>query len=399
MVSTLLFFWDPPMLNLVMFAVMVGLGFKYELGLSYFVLLASGSLFAVVAGFASFSQGALFSRGRGDVITVMSMLACVTFAVAIGWRNGVWWGVAGAILFWPVMYRLGVKVLIWIPSPGDLGYSGLTTSPWASHTIEVELPEETDEAEDSDEPEDVDEWEGADDPEDQEEREDVDEWEESDEPEEPEDFEDVDEWEETDKSEEIDEQGKTVFRPQATEGRSDSGNYWETKKVRWELPPLPAELRGRRGAAFLRPLILNEEIVLFILDDPAFARELGKLNPFHLVAKSGIVRTSVGMIALILWSVSSRNGHVVDYEHLLSPFDAVTVQLLHSLAKQRFLKVVVRDSFLDTTEASLQFANNFGMKDLAAMCTYVLHTEEPADFRATEQALQAEFTLEDLKNT
>jgi len=100
------------MLNLLAFAIMVGLGIHFKLSASYYVLLTVGSLLGAFAGFASFSRGALFAGGPGDVMAAISILTAACLAGTIGWLHGVWWGVGGFILFWPVMYRLGVKFLI-----------------------------------------------------------------------------------------------------------------------------------------------------------------------------------------------------------------------------------------------------------------------------------------------
>lgn len=105
------------MLNVLAFAVMIGLGVWCGLTASYHLLLIFGVALATLAGFASFSQGSLFSRGRGDVVSCMCILGDVGLAVTIGWLHGLWWGLAAVILFWPVMYRLGARILFWIPQP------------------------------------------------------------------------------------------------------------------------------------------------------------------------------------------------------------------------------------------------------------------------------------------
>lgn len=99
------------MLNLAAFAIMAALGFYYELSWSYFLLLTMGSLLSVVAGFASFSRGSRFAQGRGDAVAFLCMMAALVGAIAIASLNGLWWGLASAILFWPTMYRLGVQIL------------------------------------------------------------------------------------------------------------------------------------------------------------------------------------------------------------------------------------------------------------------------------------------------
>ena len=108
---------DIAILNLLALAAMIGLGINYHLPSNYYVLLGIGSFLAMVAGFASFSQGSLFRRGRAKIVTGTCTYAIVGLAIAVGWIHGLWWGIGAFVLFWPIMYRLGVKFLIWIPEP------------------------------------------------------------------------------------------------------------------------------------------------------------------------------------------------------------------------------------------------------------------------------------------
>ena len=55
------------MLTSLAFAVMIGLGFYFNLTASYHFLLFLGSIMGGLAGFASFSKGSRFAHGRGDV--------------------------------------------------------------------------------------------------------------------------------------------------------------------------------------------------------------------------------------------------------------------------------------------------------------------------------------------
>jgi hypothetical protein len=143
---------------------------------------------------------------------------------------------------------------------------------------------------------------------------------------------------------------------------------------------------------------VGNEHALFLLEDPEFAQQLGRLKPFHLVAKCGTANTSAGTIAFIIWSVSSRNGHVVDYEHFLDMFDPKTTILLRSIARQDRLKVIILDSFHSKTEGFFEFANEFGFGQFEAHLKAIRAGDTPADFAATQAALREEFSLEELKN-
>lgn len=184
--------------------------------------------------------------------------------------------------------------------------------------------------------------------------------------------------------------------------QTTSHNRWTGGKTHLVFPPLPPDLRGQSGAVFQSFVFtagVGQEVALFLLDDPDFARELGGLKPFHLVAKCGMAETSAGMIAFILWSVSSVNGHVVDYEQLLNPFNPETIELVSAAARQSHLKVVILDSVQSKTEGFLEFDTNFGLDKCASMLAEIRRSHPPANFARTRSAFFAEFSLEELKDT
>ena len=178
-------------------------------------------------------------------------------------------------------------------------------------------------------------------------------------------------------------------------------NQWFGGRVKLICPPLPPGLVGQ-SCAVLRSVVFDakvgEEVVLYLLDDPEFARQLGRLKPFHLDAKTGAVRTSAGLIAFILWTVSSRAGHIVDYEHPLNPFEMGTIRLLSAAGQQSHLKVVILDSHENEVVGFFEFENIFSLDRLAGGIAEVIGHEPTADFTATQSAFRTEFSLEDLKN-
>lgn len=177
-------------------------------------------------------------------------------------------------------------------------------------------------------------------------------------------------------------------------------NKWTGGKTHLQIPPLPPEYTGTSGAlfkAFTFDKKVGEETALILLDDPQFSRELGSLKPFTLRATTGMVRTSAGIIAYIIWAVSSRQGHVVDYEHTLNPFEMGTIRLISGVAQQTHLKVLIVDSISSEVVGFVEIDNTYDMGKLAAGIAETVGNEPVADYRATQAAMRAEFSLEDLK--
>ncbi len=177
-------------------------------------------------------------------------------------------------------------------------------------------------------------------------------------------------------------------------------NKWTNGKVNFQIPPLPTEYRRASGAffqSFTFEETVSEETALIIIDDPQFSRELGILNPFELWATPGMARTSLGSIAYIIWVVSSRHGHIVDYEHFLNPFEMGTIRLLSGVAQQTHLKVLIVDSYNSEVVGFVEFENNFDLGKFATVISQVVGTEPVADFAQTQEAVRKEFSLEVLK--
>ena len=179
-------------------------------------------------------------------------------------------------------------------------------------------------------------------------------------------------------------------------------NRWRGGPVHIEVPWLPPERRNRPGTWLQRCTIdprVGEEVALVILDDPEFAKTLGKLNPFRLFATAGLVRTSAGPIAYIIWTVSSGSGHVVDYEHTLDPFNDETIRLIADLSEQTHLKVLIVESCNSDSVGFFENPNDYDLAQLGKALGELRLTDAPADFGLTQAALGREFTLEQLKRS
>lgn len=177
-------------------------------------------------------------------------------------------------------------------------------------------------------------------------------------------------------------------------------NHWSGEKVKLVLPPLPPEYQGQSGAvfkAFCFDPKVGDEVALCLLDDPEFSCRVARLDPPKLFATTGVVRTSAGLIAFVVWGVHGPQGHLVDYEHPLNPFHIDMMRLLSAVGQQSHLKVVVVDSTHSEAVGFFEFENTYGFDRLAGGIAQVIGHEPVADFAATQAALREEFTLAQLK--
>jgi hypothetical protein len=172
------------------------------------------------------------------------------------------------------------------------------------------------------------------------------------------------------------------------------------EKIALHLPPLPSEYQGVSGAIFQAFTIdesVGKEICAVFLDDPKFSRELSTLKPFQLNIVSGVKPTTAGAIGYIIWSMSGPLGHMADYEHMLSPFEQETRDLLSALANQSHIKAIVVDSTSGEVVGLYQLENDFDFGGLAEKLSIVADKWPEANFAVTREALRMEYSLKALK--
>ena len=177
-------------------------------------------------------------------------------------------------------------------------------------------------------------------------------------------------------------------------------NRWRHGPVHPVVPPLPTDLRGASGTLFqaftLDPEI-GREVVLVLLEEPAWTRWLASQQPLSLSTICGLARTSAGVVAYIVWTFERRGRHLADYEHYLNPFDWGTIGLLRSLGDQTHLKLIIVESENGEVVGFTEFPNTYRFHAFADGIADLTATQPVADFAETQAALKREFTLEDLK--
>ena len=173
-------------------------------------------------------------------------------------------------------------------------------------------------------------------------------------------------------------------------------------KVALKVPPLPPEYQGVSGAtfqAFTLDESVGEEVCAVFFDDPQFSRELGALKPFELHATSGTARTTAGVIAYIIWSISSGRAHMAEYEHTINPFGQETRELLSAAANQSHIKAIVIDSSSGEVVGFYEVENNFHFGRFAENLSVIADEGPEPNFAVTREALRLEFPLQRLKGS
>jgi hypothetical protein len=88
---------------------------------------------------------------------------------------------------------------------------------------------------------------------------------------------------------------------------------------------------------------------------------------------------------------------MVDYEHMLNPFDQDTQNLLSAVAKQSHIKAIVIDSSSGEVVGFYELKNDFDFGRFAEDMSMIADKGPEANYALTRDALRLEFSLEDLK--
>jgi hypothetical protein len=174
-------------------------------------------------------------------------------------------------------------------------------------------------------------------------------------------------------------------------------NRWRGGEVHLQFPPPDPAMLGRRGVSFQEAIFdqtVGTETFVLLLDDPEYAAEMGGLHCLNLTVTCAVVRTSAGLIAVLIWRAGPPDKVLSSYEHLINLFGSL--ELVARAAVQQELKVVVGDNVTGEVVGFFPIKNDFGFDETLTQLRSVAEEFTPADFMRTQCAFFEEFTVEEL---
>ena len=176
-------------------------------------------------------------------------------------------------------------------------------------------------------------------------------------------------------------------------------NKWAQGPVTLNVPPLPPDLIGSTGCRFESAtfsLKIGVEVYLAVLETPECARAYANLRPFNLFRVQGLVRTSHGVVAFIVWTVAANSSRETKMEQFLNPHSGETVALVSALGQQTYLKVLIVDSSTSQVCDWYEFKNSFGFDKFCAAMALSIGHEAVGDFNEAVAELTSIYSTEDL---
>ena len=177
-------------------------------------------------------------------------------------------------------------------------------------------------------------------------------------------------------------------------------NKWTKGPMRLIFPALPIELRGVSGCRLLTASFdsaVGDEVYLAILEAPEFCQRLAETRPFQVFCKSGVARTSHGLVLFLLFTVRDGTDEVASYELFLNPQAMRTYELLSGWGQQTHFKVVLLDNEAGQKRGWFEFDNNYGIDKTVALIAQCIGHEVKGDFALAQQEFRRNYSLDDLK--
>ena len=175
-----------------------------------------------------------------------------------------------------------------------------------------------------------------------------------------------------------------------------------SKKADFELGECPVFDLVPDSGVLPMPVILEDrigsEMVLLLIDKTPFIYTLAHVKPFDLMLKTGLVDTSHGPVAFLLFYVpnaASPDDPYFGYDHHLNPFDSGMTTTWRELARQSHWHLVLLDADREV-QGVLEFENVYRLGEALAAMTNAVKDLQPGDFTRAKQEFCEQYPLKDL---
>ena len=154
--------------------------------------------------------------------------------------------------------------------------------------------------------------------------------------------------------------------------------------------PMPVVLEDRIGS----------EMALLLIDKTPFIYNLAKVKPFDLMLRTGMVNTSHGPVAFLLFYVpnaASPDDPYFAHDYHLNPFNPGMMATWRDLARQSHWHLILVDSEREV-QGVLEFENVYGLGEALGAMTNAVSDLQPGAFALAKKEFCHQYSLNDLLN-
>jgi hypothetical protein len=142
--------------------------------------------------------------------------------------------------------------------------------------------------------------------------------------------------------------------------------------------------------------LVGPEVFAFFREDPGFAENLGDIEPFTLIAHSGVAKTPFGTIGFIIWQIAAGVSQELFAEQYLNPTQKGALALLSEVAGQTNFKFVAINRETGDISVVVDFANTFGFDRLHAAMCLALENDSCSNFPEATEYVKQRYTVPEL---
>jgi hypothetical protein len=177
-------------------------------------------------------------------------------------------------------------------------------------------------------------------------------------------------------------------------------NEWLDDNLNFTINALPEWSKSYEGITPLEVTInpdVGAETALFIIDRTPFIEQLKKVRPFILNLKTGVSRTSHGLIAFLLFYVpnpSVPSQMFAGWDTYINPFEPNHLEMFRKLAYQTHWHLVLigaNDEIVDLQE----FENTFKLEEVLRMIQSIPNSEKKGSFDLARKEFMQMNSVED----
>ncbi|OBV11151.1 hypothetical protein I603_1559 [Erythrobacter dokdonensis DSW-74] len=130
---------------------------------------------------------------------------------------------------------------------------------------------------------------------------------------------------------------------------------------------MPQEQIGVAGCNLVKltvDSVIGDEVCVMFKEDPDYAEQYASVRPINMFAHTGAVNTPHGAVAFIVWQIAAGSPCEVFVETFFNP--AASGELISEAARQTHLKLIIINNRTSAVTAFVDYANVFGLDELAA---------------------------------
>jgi hypothetical protein len=175
-----------------------------------------------------------------------------------------------------------------------------------------------------------------------------------------------------------------------------------SRKAHFELGECPVFDLVPESGILPVPLVLEDrigsEMALLLIDKTPFIHTLAKVKPFDLMLKTGMVATSHGPLAFLLFYVpqpGKPDDPYFAHDYHVDPFNAGMMATLRDLARQSHWHLILVDADRQV-QGVLEFGNVYGLGEALDQMAKAIQGWQPGNYALAKQEFCDQYSLSDL---